>query len=1265
MRNLKKLLALTLVVALVVSIALPAMAKPISEFPDADLTEAYLADKGDLRSAYENAAQLMVDLEVVQGHTGATADRGLDLAGLLTRGQFAALLYRAVNGGDDIPAFLLTADPFFGDTPVGSWFTPYATWMGQMGISEGMSYNVNGKPAFEPDTPINFSMAALLCMRAIGFEDDKEGFVYSEAAALLVAWTEGLLDNVAGDGTVDRGNAFVLLENTIRARQFNYVSAVGGQLAIWARNYDVDPTGILRPFLEKAFGISERNFTILSDAEWFAMEGSKGGGEARISRDRGEIRLEYIASWAGTTPFYEYRVLDGAAAEKLGITMYDVGRNVTIFYRIPAGSGPNANRIMTVVGGMRYNDDMMVRKGVGSAGLAAHVAAAAGSSRSFTTNTHFFINYNEYDELGVGPGQAFQTTTKYNFLARTGGDAWRTNVGTLNRLGEINDCFGDSEIRVIYDGRFVKAVFVETYTYGKYSGLNNNGKVIVTSGEYEQNVALRGSIHGADSWAVKDLDTLEINAEFLSFEIGTDRWAIKPTEFTIVEGFADDYSGWGLRIGGTRYWSTNGIRGAGEGPSTGDLFRGFFGVGGVNRTLRAVLLNGDILELSEVEAGPANYAVVTAIAAESSFWLGAGDRYIWARILTADDEAIEGRVNVGTGGNFIDVSDVATWTAYDNTLATYSVNDAGVITLGNAGRVVGTANIDRNSTGITRFEPTATGGGGVVGFTTDSTPVFIETGSGWRVFSAPTLPPTNSGSQASNLYLGGNIGGNASARTVLAAAVRNTNTAQPDFKWAVMIDTQPLQSVINGTPRWGLNVMLDDGSTANLWLDSGTWAAQGITTTGQLFGYRMSGGLVTAVTLNRAEFGATIFAELGVLNGANLAGFFSHTTALNGANATTFTGQNLFRVSEWWGTTGKIADGDGMVALANDDNDFGIYGFKQNSWDPWNFVFVRGMTSGYTYPQLAVTINIPAHTAESYYVALTIDGMGGNFADSPVALEVSGGVEQATVRPGFGFAGTKALTLWFRTDGSAGTITIPAAGFKDATTVRANITPNPVVAPDDFDSAAALYPFLTIADFTADTTYTIVGAASDNADEIYLEGTVVQIGTGGAHILRLLGNNVISDFLSEIGTDAGNGFSLDEGSLVDAITFDEDGYYAMTEDHADLFAPVVTLTVTNGSGGEVGIKGTSGSDYTFVLNANAGIYNFMGGTSSFILEIAGDIGILALEGASHIEIALTGGDTFTIDTLCITNLESDGPDLDNFDGAITNTCDGDDCAFCG
>jgi hypothetical protein len=946
MRNLKRLLSLSIVLALAVGFMLPAMARDLSDFPDADATAAYLAAKGDLAGVYENAAQLMVDIGVVQGHTGTTADRGIDLASTLTRAQFAALLYRAATGNRVVPEFLLTAEPFFADVKAGDWYAPYTTWLGEMGISDGTGNAANGKRNFSPDRPIPFSEAALLCMRALGFEDAKENFVWSDASALLAAWSNpsrNLLENVIADGIVDRGAAFLLIENTIRAAQFTYIASVGTGMTVWTRVYG-------QTLLEDKFRIREVTATILSDGKWFAIDGEQDPEGGFFAADIDRVTVEWVSGYGGNNnrePIHSQFDISTAAAAALGLDIYSVGREATMFYRIPATFGPTAGIITETIGTLRYTDAVASGDAFGGVdNLSAFIAGIADGARSFNNSTKLYVNYTPF---------ASWATAIAAFPAMPAGNHPDGATPAMNRLGALRwGALADTNIRVIYSGNTIKAMYVEFYQFNRFDSINNNGDAVIRNWPFDYRAG--SIIQGRPAGDIRGIDELEAGDRFLAYQIGNAGLrGVRLYDFEVVNGTVTRFhvNNNVLTLGGNDY-----VRSAVNAIQIED-----WGTGLVGDAQTLYLFGGRIIELDgRIEPGAHNYAMIINARSFEDSW-NPGNFTLEVRLLLPDGSIKEAVVRAGSHsasdpsfnynpattdihsgfnangwrtGNL--ANRLVSWDDWGAVIAISGITGCCCDWLGQDNFLTTTTNVTKTGTGLLRAERLWMNNT-VPGHVGADIPVFVQVGGTWRAFSGTNAPAfTQTGTFIQSYSKP--ISGNPAAVDVMAIAFGGVASIAADStSWAISTGVRD-RKVVAGEARDGLQVIKANGDMDWLWLNTGDFTGAQ-RTAGNFFEYEVAGELVrnpSAPITPTQSLGGLVIGDDGR---DHFSHWFINTTAGNNSRWTRYGNANLF-VIDGDNSYGKATKAD-IKEIADGSDDYRVVGYFNNN--VWNYIFIQGAAS--------------------------------------------------------------------------------------------------------------------------------------------------------------------------------------------------------------------------------------------------------------------------------------------------------------------------------
>lgn len=197
MSNLKKVVALALALALVMTMFAGATIKSKLPVVDADqFTDAQLS-----------AAALLKPLGVLAG-MGAD-ELG---AGTVTRAQMVAFIYRLVNGGDNGVQAYYTKTSQYSDVDPEAWYAPYLNWAYAAKVAYGYG------ETFGPNDPVTGAQAAAMLVRLLG--KDASGNDYAlkaEANAIALQLDKGIETKGLYENALARGDMFILLANSLLA----------------------------------------------------------------------------------------------------------------------------------------------------------------------------------------------------------------------------------------------------------------------------------------------------------------------------------------------------------------------------------------------------------------------------------------------------------------------------------------------------------------------------------------------------------------------------------------------------------------------------------------------------------------------------------------------------------------------------------------------------------------------------------------------------------------------------------------------------------------------------------------------------------------------------------------------------------------------------------------------------------------------------------------------------------------------------------------
>ena len=176
MSTIKKLLALTLALAMVLS---------VSAF--AGFSGSSYKDAASINGDCEDAIELLYALDIMTGD-----DKGnFNPEATITRAEVAKMIYVILNYGDDDKAVNYTGANIFSDVVKGAWYEGYVNYM-------AMTKLVQGRPdgTFGPNDPITTAEAAKMLLTAIGYSAEARGYVGA-------GWDKNVLSDAAIIGLLD------------------------------------------------------------------------------------------------------------------------------------------------------------------------------------------------------------------------------------------------------------------------------------------------------------------------------------------------------------------------------------------------------------------------------------------------------------------------------------------------------------------------------------------------------------------------------------------------------------------------------------------------------------------------------------------------------------------------------------------------------------------------------------------------------------------------------------------------------------------------------------------------------------------------------------------------------------------------------------------------------------------------------------------------------------------------------------------------------
>ncbi len=176
MSTFKKLLALTLALAMVLS---------VSAFAGTYSANTY-KDAADIDKDAADAVELLYALDIMVGDENGNYNP----TATITRAEMAKMIYVVLNYGNDDKAVNYTGAKIFSDVPAGIWYEGYVNFCATTKLVQGYQ----GK--FNPTAPITCAEAAKMILTAVGYSAEARGYTGANWAqnVLSDATILGLLD---------------------------------------------------------------------------------------------------------------------------------------------------------------------------------------------------------------------------------------------------------------------------------------------------------------------------------------------------------------------------------------------------------------------------------------------------------------------------------------------------------------------------------------------------------------------------------------------------------------------------------------------------------------------------------------------------------------------------------------------------------------------------------------------------------------------------------------------------------------------------------------------------------------------------------------------------------------------------------------------------------------------------------------------------------------------------------------------------------------
>ena len=208
MRNLKRVLSLVMMIALLAGLLVIGASAGYEDFTDKD------------KITHKQAVQTLVELNIINGKEDGSY---YDPQGTLTRAEAAKLVCVVLNGGKE-PVLGDPDSVTYKDTK-GTWAAAYIEYVTSLGIVAG-----DGQGYFKPTDTVTASQLAKMLLVALGYDAEFEGMVGSQwqSKTDALANRNNLyeeLDGLVTSNPLNRDDAAQIIYNALDALLVRYQSA--------------------------------------------------------------------------------------------------------------------------------------------------------------------------------------------------------------------------------------------------------------------------------------------------------------------------------------------------------------------------------------------------------------------------------------------------------------------------------------------------------------------------------------------------------------------------------------------------------------------------------------------------------------------------------------------------------------------------------------------------------------------------------------------------------------------------------------------------------------------------------------------------------------------------------------------------------------------------------------------------------------------------------------------------------------------------------
>ena len=305
MSTLKKVLALTLALAMILS---------VSAFAGSYKADTY-KDAASIDKDCEDSIELLYALDIMQGD----AQGNFRPNDTITRAEVAKMIYVIKNYGKDDKAVTYQDAKIFSDVPATAWYAGYVNYCGVTKLIQG-----RGNGTFGPTDPVTTAAAAKMLLTAIGYDAEARGYVGAnwDKNVLSDAAIVGLLDdyNYSTIGAAPRQWVAVMFQNAL-LNAYTYKTMVAspynGLITSTTGKNDIVTFG------EKYYDMTVKTLYLYATHEAYIDKALDDDGNVIKDSDKKEIL--YAASG-------KVRFSNGLELKNTGLGVADLGQQYKVIY---------------------------------------------------------------------------------------------------------------------------------------------------------------------------------------------------------------------------------------------------------------------------------------------------------------------------------------------------------------------------------------------------------------------------------------------------------------------------------------------------------------------------------------------------------------------------------------------------------------------------------------------------------------------------------------------------------------------------------------------------------------------------------------------------------------------------------------------------------------------------------------------------------------------------------------------------------------------